>query len=183
MSYQLYDINNNRISHRDLQDKSAWCKTGESIEESFVRGFGDKLKVSINPEKTANKYAPDLIIKNKYIADLKTQNTPFFMAKEKFNLDPAYTVVFNQKDRERYAEMYPEIYILFWVDWKAVKMVKGNSQYTCNPLKGVWATTFQRLDKICKASSLHQYTQRRNDTIGNARSSYVIDLNLLKRIV
>lgn len=41
---------------------------------------------------------------------------------------------------------------------------------------GVWKVSFKDLDEILKTSPLHAYQQRVNDTQGNARESYLIDL-------
>ena len=95
---KLYDKNNNIITYHDLQDKGAWCQHGCTKEESFVNKFGVNFGVLINPEKENNKYAPDLFDWRDYkLADLKTQNTPFFTA-SRYGLDPQHTVTFNVKD-------------------------------------------------------------------------------------
>lgn len=96
MSYKLFDIDNKELQYHDLQDKSRWCKDGEKIEEAFVRQFGEKLGLIINPEKNLNPYAPDLLnVTNGKLGDLKLQSTPFFKAKSLYQIDPTYAVVFN----------------------------------------------------------------------------------------
>lgn len=184
MSYELFDKDNKVITHGDLQEKVRWCGIGETIEEAFARKYKDLLNVKINPVKETNPYAPDLLIKDKHIGDLKTQNTPFFMAKEKFSMDPTTTVVFNLKDRVRYAEKYPDVTIIFWVDWMALKMIHKTSgkNYECQELHGVWAASFNRLCKIMDSSPIHHYSRRQNDLKGNAKASYVIDLKKLQKI-
>jgi hypothetical protein len=102
MAYQMFDINNKELLYHDLQDKSHWCRDGEQVEEAFVRQFGERLGLIINPEKRTNPYAPDLLnTKNNKIGDLKLQSTPFFKAKSLYNIDPTYAVVFNLKDKLR----------------------------------------------------------------------------------
>lgn len=176
MAYKLFDINNQEVTQRDLQNKGLWCKHGATKEEVFVDVYGKELDLIINPEKATNPYVPDLFnTKNNLLADLKTQNTPFFQAKSRFGYDPQYTVVFNSKDRLRYNKKYPEIEIYFGLDWQVVKF-EGNTTIKVNPLIGVWHITFKKLDKICETAPLHNYQQRIYDTKGNAKGSYVIDL-------
>src|SRR5690606_9924466 len=116
MNYTQHDKDGNPVKHKDLQEKSIWCKDGEKIEEAFVNKYGEKLNVTINPQKQTNPYAPDLLFDNKHFADLKTQNTPFFKAKKLYNIDSSYAIVFNRKDAERYYKDYPDIIIYFWVE-------------------------------------------------------------------
>ncbi|MEQ8473015.1 MAG: hypothetical protein RIC35_17605 [Marinoscillum sp.] len=181
-AYKLFN-SKEEIDHKDLQDKAFWCRHGSRIEESFVAEYGTKLGAEINPEKNSNPYVPDLLIKEQYLADLKTQNTPFFSASERYGYDPTYTVVFNEKDRRRYSEKYPDIYILFWVDWMATRMeFPSGKSYRCEYLCGVWAVSFERLNTLCNTAPLHDYQQRKKDELGNAKASYLIDLRNLKKI-
>lgn len=181
--YKLFNARAEEIDHNDLQDKAFWCKHGVRIEESFVAEYGANLGVEINPEKDGNPYAPDLLIKGQYLADLKTQNTPFFSAAERYGYDPTFTVVFNEKDRKRYFREYPNIYILFWVDWMATRMeFPSGKSYRCEYLRGVWAVSFDRLNALCSGAPLHDYQQRKDDDLGNAKASYLIDLRKLKKI-
>jgi len=178
MAYKLFDKAGNRINFHDLQDKGPWCKHGASKEEVFVDKYGEKLNIIVNPEKVTNPYAPDLSYSSpSKLADLKTQNTPFFQAKSRFGLDPQYAVVFNHKDRIRYQKNHPDIDIYFWVEWLALKFEHLNGNVEVTPMEGVWKISFGELDKVLKNAPLHYYGQRRNDTKGNAKASYVIDLN------
>lgn len=176
MSYKLFDKDGQEVSQHDLQDKGAWCKTGLSQEEAFVELFGRKLGLIMNPEKKTNPFAPDLFnTKSNQLADLKTQNTPFFQAKSRFNLDPQYTVVFNKKDRDRYQEMYPNIEIYFAVDWLVTKFA-GYSTIEVQPMFGIWYIPFTSLDALLEKAPLHPYLQRTNDNKGNAKESYILNL-------
>lgn len=181
VTYALYDSIGHRLSYHDLQDKGQWCVNGASQEETFVSSFGKQLGVRINPEKRVNKYAVDLIDNNGTLADLKVQNTPFFKAKSLFGKDPQFCVVFNKKDKERYERYYPNCNIYFWVDWIATfydsDTEHPNSQkINVKPMKGVWQIEFQDLLKIINKSPLHEYLQRRCDNNGNAKSSYILNL-------
>lgn len=182
MAYQLFDREGNRVSNKDLQNKARWCEHGASLEETFVSMFGKTYGISIHPDKSTNKYAPDLLIKEKFIADLKTQNTPFFKARELFGFDPNYVVVFNKKDLVRYTKLYPDIYILFWVRWEALQMQMGEKTYHVNPMSGLWWSPLHELKVLCKKAPLHSYTQRKNDQKGNAKSSYILQLTDMKQL-
>jgi hypothetical protein len=176
MSYIQYDKEGNIVTHSDLQNKKVWCKDGEQIEEAFVSRYGSQLGLSINPEKSTNPYAPDLI-KNSKIADLKTQNTPFFKAGKLYNIDPSYAIVFNRKDAERYWKLYRDIIIYFWVEWHSVKFVMGNFTQEVEYINGVWSIKFIDLVELLKVSPEHFYQQRIADKKGNAKSSFVLNLN------
>lgn len=146
-------------SNLDLQNKSVWCSHGETIEHAFVKKHGRKLNVKINPEKESDKYALDLInTKHNLLADLKTQNTPFFRSKSLYDIDPQYAVTFNQKDALRYTEYLNnagEIFIYFWVDWLAVRWELGNQRIEVSPMCGVWGIRFSNLRTILDGQNPH----------------------------
>ncbi|WP_289659368.1 hypothetical protein [Flavobacterium panacagri] len=176
MSYQQYNKDGIEITPQDLQNKTLWCKDGERIEQAFVNKFGTELGLIINPEKTSNPYAPDLLKDNSLIADLKTQNTPFFKAEDLYKIDPTYAVVFNRKDAIRYWKHYKEIIIYFWIEWHSVKFVMGNTIKEVDFLDGVWSIKFIDLVELLKDAPKHSYQQRVDDTIGNAKDSFVLDI-------
>ncbi|UBD64419.1 hypothetical protein K6V25_16070 [Bacteroides salyersiae] len=175
--YKTYDINGNIVSNHDLQDKGFWCQTGISKEKIFINMFGEKLGLIINPEKATNKYAPDLFNTSKQLlADLKTQNTPFFLANKLFNYPPQHTVVFNVKDYIRYKKSYPNIEIYFAVDWQVIKYESKDTCIEVRPMVGVWKVDFPTLEEKLKNAPIHCYSQRKNDIKGNATQSYVLNL-------
>jgi len=175
MSYIQYDKDGTIITFSDLQNKKRWCKDGERIEEAFVSKYGKQLSLTINPEKSSNPYAPDLIYNTK-IADLKTQNTPFFKSKKLYDIDPSYAVVFNRKDAERYWKLYKDIIIYFWIEWHSVKFVMGSFEQDVKYINGVWSIKFIELVELIKNAPEHFYQQRVTDKIGNAKSSFVLDI-------
>ncbi|MCL2683007.1 MAG: hypothetical protein FWE63_05950 [Bacteroidales bacterium] len=176
MAYKLFDKNGSDRTHHDLQDKGPWCSHGVSKEETFVNRYGEQFSIAINPEKSTNIYAPDLLnTSNNIIGDLKTQNTPFFQAKGRYNINPQYAVTFNVKDYIRYSTSYPSIEMYFWVYWEIVKF-QGTNTIEVDPMEGIWFIPFQNLIEVIKTSPIHTYQQRMNDTKGNARDSYVLDL-------
>ncbi|MEW7289646.1 hypothetical protein [Aquimarina sp. 2304DJ70-9] len=176
MNYKQYDKDGNEINHQDLQAKKQWCKDGEAIEEVFVKKFGRQLSLKINPDKVSNPYAPDLILSGGGLADLKTQNTPFFKASTKYSIDSTFAVVFNRKDAIRYYRKYRDIVIYFWIEWHSIKFVMENYTKEVKYINGVWRIEFKNLIPLLKKAPLHEYIQRKNDTKGNAKSSFVLDI-------
>ncbi|WP_422083410.1 hypothetical protein [Ulvibacterium sp.] len=185
MSYKQYNKDGELVTHKDLQAKSTWCKDGESIEEAFVSRYGRALDLQMNPDKKTDPYAPDLLEKGEFLADLKTQNTPFFKARKLYGIEPSYAIVFNRKDARRYHKVYPDIIIYFWVEWHSVKFVMGNFQQTVGYINGVWRIPFKNLVELLKVAPEHSYQQRKNDNKGNAKSSFVLDIRnaLFERII
>lgn len=175
-AYKQYNKDGVEITPQDLQNKTLWCKDGEKIEEVFVSKYGQELDLIINPAKKVNPYAPDLLKSNEFIADLKTQNTPFFKANDLYGIDPTYAVVFNRKDAERYWKQYKEIIIYFWVEWHSVKFEMGRYSREVDFLNGVWSINFLELVNLLKLAPEHTYQQRVNDTKGNAKGSFVLDI-------
>jgi hypothetical protein len=176
MAYTQFDRFNKIVTPSDLQNKHLWCGKGERIEQAFVRNYGDQLDLHINPEKASNPYAPDLQKTNGNLADLKTQNTPFFKAGKLYGIDPSYAVVFNRKDYERYKKHYPLLEIYFWVEWHSVKFKMGSFVQTVEYINGVWSIPFTELVQVADRSPEHSYQQRVNDQLGNAKSSFVMDI-------
>ncbi|WP_300667078.1 hypothetical protein [Fluviicola sp.] len=177
MAITLFDVNNKIIEHHDLQDKLRWCVDGETKEQAFVRRYGLELGYQMNPTKVTDPYAPDLLFtKDNLLTDLKSQHTPFFKSQSLYGIEPTYAVVFNVKDKERYIEHYPNIDILYYIEWVALKADIYGKSFQVNPLVGVYRISFKNLLTILDDKKIHKYQQRVGDTKGNARDSYVIDI-------
>ena len=189
---KMYDILGNEVTNQDLQNKGTWCKHGVNKENTFINLHGHQLRLIINPEKSRDIYAPDLTdLTGQDLADLKTQNTPFFTA-IKYGYSPQTTVTFNKKDADRYRVKYPNIDIYFWVEWVAVKYFKNstNKYYPDTdiqvvPMYGIWKVSFKDLDAIINKAPTHSYSKRVNDNKGNAKESYLINLMhpKIKRVI
>ena len=168
----MSDNRNFDIEH-DTEDKSWWLQHGERLELDFVvksqKLLG--LDVSINPQKSVDRTAPDLMFEGR-LADLKTQNTPFFSS-SRYGIDPRYCVTFNRKDFERYATSYPEIVVFFWVDWKQLSY----REYSISHLAGVYKVEFTQLrEMVASGAPEHVYQRRIHDKAGNAKSSFLFDI-------
>ena len=184
--YRQFDFNGNEVFHHDLQDKSVWCKDGENIEEGFINKYGERLQLVLNPEKKSNRFAPDLFrTTDKRIADLKTQNTPFFKAGERYGIEPTYAVVFNIKDFVRYSDKYPDIIIYFWVNWMVERFVMNRKELSVKKISGVWMIEFKDIIQLSKNTPKHFYLQRKYDERGNAKGSYVFNIKdkVFKKVI
>ncbi|MDY7224513.1 cold shock domain-containing protein [Halalkalibacterium halodurans] len=174
-------IERNIVKHH-TEDKFAWCKEGERLEEAFVKNIVPKInrKLKIHPDKKNDPTTIDLYnIETKQKADLKTQNTPFFTS-SRYGYDPKYTVTFNRKDYERYKKLYPEVIIYWYVNWQQLiwKTIK------VTPLEGVWEIPFSIMARYIENNKvpLHTYLNRINDDI-NAKDSYLFDLRTFNRLM
>jgi hypothetical protein len=177
MRYKLFNAEGREIRNRDLQDKGKWCRKGEALEEAFLAEYGAKQKLRLNPKKSTDPTAIDFVFGKGMPADLKTQNTPFFKAEELYGISPQYAVTFNLKDAEYYWKKYRKVLLYFWVDWMATAIeFSGGRRIEVKPMSGVWGIRFMNLTELLGAKNLHTYAQRKGDKGGNARDSYVVDL-------
>ena len=156
------------------EDKLGCCREGEAFEHEFIAKYGERLGVSLNPEKLDNPYPPDLVDANG-LADLKTQTQPFYSAGKSYGIDPMYCVTFNRKDGVRYWNLYRDLTIYFWVRWA------GDTQYkvTVPKFEAVYMIPFPALALMLKDAPLHAYKKRIHDTV-NAKESYLLDTRSMK---
>lgn len=164
----------------NTEDRTKWYEWGEDEETDFVTHIVPQFgyDIQINPEKANCSWAIDLIdITHNRMADLKTQNTPFFtVSKYKYKgmtCDPAYSVTFNRKDYENYKNRYPNCDIYFWVHWKQL----AYRNITVPEIYGVWKGDFAKMAECIENNQapLHPYMHRVNDN-HNAKDSYVFNL-------
>jgi hypothetical protein len=150
----------------DNEDKLSWCALGEEQEIEFINTHTFKDTVlCINPEKDLDKYTFDMRINMP--CDLKSIRTPWIYAQEKFGIDPKHAVSINQKDLRRYSELYPNIVIVFDVHF---------AEY-----KAIHFATISHFKKLLKDGEMHkhEYQNRKDDTKGNAKVSYVFNITRL----
>jgi hypothetical protein len=169
--------NRNAVVPHDTEDKGWWLRHGEKLETRFVDLCREKLGLDarINPDKALDPTVPDLIVEG-LLADLKTQNTPFFTA-GRYGLDPRFAVTFNRKDYERYKKLYPEVIVYFWLDWTQTEWKDSHVDY----YGGFFRLPFSTLSQLIeKGAPEHQYIHRKGDRAGNAKSSFVLDVRLFE---
>lgn len=163
----------------DTEDRGWWYIHGERLEERFVSICRDRLKIDamINPEKARDRTVPDLVVEGE-LADLKTQNTPFFTA-GRYRMDPRFAITFNRKDYERYKTLYPGIAIYFWLDWTQTSWRDSRVQY----LGGVFRLPFSEVAKLIEAGAPeHAYIHRQSPGDRNAKSSFLLDIRRFEKL-
>ena len=165
----------------DTEDKIAWCNHGAVKEIDFAnsRLFDIGLAGHINLAKKNDPYTHDLFVQ--FPVDLKSVTTPLFKAQELYGLDPQYTVTFNHKDALRYKEKYPNILVLFDINWETLDKEIGNHVYHVGPMHITVAGFLSDISRAVKQSGMHkiEYKNRVDDTVGNAKISWVFDVRLL----
>lgn len=162
----------------DNQNKLAWCEYSATREVEFVERFGSALRLCLNPAKQLDeaegKYAPDLFnYQYQRPADLKAIDTPFYTASN-YGMNPQMTVTLNRKDVARYERLYPRILIYFWVNYERSEKFGQ----IVDELHGIWMASFEKVLRLSLAAPVHRY-QQRNGSDGNAKDSYLLDLQSL----
>lgn len=162
----------------DVNDKKSWIDYGDQCEFDFVKMMNKAGFVAeINPEKTMNVYAPDLIV-NGRVAELKTRRSPFFMSQKKYGIDPNYAVTINTRDVDRYASENPGMMIFFWTTYN--KETRYGVEIA--GIDGVWAIRMDKLYRLTRDAPVHKYVSR-DGSGGNKTESYVVDLNDMEQLV
>lgn len=165
----------------DTEDKQAWCRAGEELERQFVetRLPCFDLGGGINPAKDTDKYTHDLNLV--LPSDLKSVRTPLFKAQELYGIDPQFAVTFNVKDQKRYSSLYPNIVVVFDVNWQTTEMVFGTTTYKVEPMHRTWAGFLRDIANAIELSGWKkiQYSRRTDDSAGNAKESWVFDVRHL----
>lgn len=154
----------------DTEDRGWWYEKGEDLERAFVTlGKSLGLPVEINPSKVHDRTAPDILLRGE-VADLKTQNTPFFTA-ARYRMDPGRTVTFNRKDLERYLRLHPQMEIVFWIRWTQLRW----RDITVAPLHGIWTLDVQAIHaRVAGGAPEHAYVRRQREGDPNAKSSFLL---------
>ena len=170
----------------DTEDKLAWCeKFGTDTEFLFAVNQMHEagLPTYVNPAKKNEKYTHDLF--TIFPSDLKSVKTPLFKAQELFGIDPQYAVTFNVKDGTRYSKLYPNIVVIFDIQWKdQCSMVLSGTKYEVQPMHHIYAGFLQDIRSAIVKSGKKKiaYSRRVNDTSGNAKESFVFDVRDLQRL-
>ena len=172
----------------NTENRRQWYIHGEDLEGDFISECVPRINrdIRINPLKDTDPTVIDMLDytddPSGRPCDLKTQNTPFFLAGkydylkngQRVIYDPSYTVTFNRKDYERYKLLYPDCAIYFRVMWQQLT----GYGVSVTEVNGVWKAEFSEMcDRIeRKTVYLHSYQNRRTDD-HNAKDSYLFDLN------
>lgn len=151
----------------DNENKLAWCQAGLVAESAFLENQSVVgWQFSWNPEKDGNKYTHDFVASCP--VDLKTAGTQWRLSEEMFGIPADKAVSINAKDFRRYASLYPNIIIVVRVEW----------------LDKTFMLTIPRARKLVAEgrAKRHEYKNRKDDTAGNAKDSYIFNLDDLDEL-
>lgn len=144
--------------------KKEWCQYGLNKEHEFLKKYefllGDNglaLHITANADKATNKYAHDFVLNGIQPCDLKFQGTPF-RTSERYGIHPDYAITINAYDLERYTQLYPNIVVIFWINYWFEEIRYG---------------TLADIKALCTDRNLHTYA--RDIGHDNARESHVLD--------
>jgi len=174
----------------NTEDKESFTNFASKYQEpKFVEFINDlaylEFKVEINPKKTEDKYDHDLLI-NGYKGDLKTQHTPFYRAKDFYNLDPQWAITYNHKDYVRYKNNYTNKNLPFYIIFDVIRKNEFNQKYEIrtDAMRAIFMCDVRKLENLIETNQipLHSYVNRQDDNKGNAKSSYVFDVRHLRMI-
>jgi hypothetical protein len=175
------------LKNTNTEDKLAYCKKASDEQEpkfvEFMNGLNGLVKLKMNPDKEFDPYTHDLTVHGAP-GDLKTQDTPFFKAEVLYDIDPQWAITYNHKDYLRYKSKYTDkgsdIILFFDVTRK------NETKYDVKtfPMRAIFYTKASDVEKLIESSQvpLHEYINRKNDTSGNAKNSYVIDVRRFNMI-
>tara|TARA_R110001606_G_scaffold399032_2_gene580025 strand:+ start:417 stop:923 length:507 start_codon:yes stop_codon:yes gene_type:complete len=166
----------------DTEKREGWYKNADNWEIDFVKKYGNRFNVIINPSKNISKYAPDLfILKTSVSGDLKMLKEPFYKSQKIYGIPPKYCWTFNPSDLFEYTTKYSDIFGIFI--WKQFE--KSTKYDICiDKEESVYYVTLFDLKKIIiKSGKIHHYIRRMNDTNGNSYGSYGIDLRKLHKLI
>lgn len=166
----------------DTESRKEWYKNADDWEIEFVKKYGQKFGVIINPSKSISKYAPDLfILKTSISGDLKMLKQPFYKSNEKYNIPPQHCWTFNPSDFFEYTTKYSDNFAIFiWKQFEKTSMYDVDVESE----EAVYYVTMYNLKKIImKDGKIHHYIRRMNDTNGNSYGSYGIDLRKLHKLI
>lgn len=153
------------------EDRNPWYELGCGYEQQFCNSVAPRLGLTaeINPDKNKNPKLPDLLV-NGILSDLKVRTRPFFMAHEKFGIDPQYCIMFNRKDYEHYRRRYPDLLIYFWVWWEQTEMYLGGYTRRVRPMCGVWRASFSDISRFADRGIFGKFRW------GNGCDSFALNL-------
>jgi hypothetical protein len=168
----------------ETENKLDWCNGAEIQERMFAvsRLFDLSLTGYINPQKKTDKFTHDLFVN--FPVDLKSVQTPLFKAQDLYGIDPQYAITFNEKDFKRYKSLYPNIIVIFDINWIETEKRIGDVMYSVQPMHMTVAGFLADIKSAHIKSGCRtiEYQKRVNDTKGNAKTSYVLDARFLQKL-
>lgn len=156
----------------DVEDKNAWCKFGEKLEKDFLENVSKNYRINTarNKNKDNNPFTHD--IWTVVPSDLKSIRTPFYKAKDLYNIESKYAITMNDKDVMRYKD-YPLFLVVFdilydeWMEEREIRV----------------ATIHQILSLIEENKAKKHFLKNRiNDTKGNGKANWIFDYRWFSKI-
>lgn len=160
------------------QDKQAWIRRGVGRERLFLELRQKHPILQGIAPSGEDKYVPEFVYQGQYL-DLKSVYKPFYRAGQKYGVNPDFAVPLNVVDVRDCNEKYPGCQIVFWVRWDT----STDYEVTVNKQDGVWFLSHEKMNELASKAHVHTYQERTNDTEGNARDSYILDLRHMERLL
>lgn len=154
-------------------DKEHWVDNWAD-EMEFVLRYGKRLRLTMNPSKEEDRFAPDLFsIKLGCLADLKVQREPY-RTSERYGVPTERCVTLNVYDLTKYAVHYGGGFpIYFWLDHPDNPVSNGVYEATCREIMD--SITFKR-------RKVHGYMTRDGED-GNKTHSWVLDVIDFRKVL
>ena len=152
-----------------------YFKPGDTVLDPFS-GSGTTL-VQAN-ELGINSIGADISEFNILVSKVKTQK--YNIEKVKFELKDIINKtgqITGNSSNELKLFHDPNIDIYFWVDWQCIKFESGGKYIEVEPIADIYKISFSELNQLCEKAPIHYYAQRRNDIKGNAKGSFVLEVN------
>ena len=88
-------------------------------------------------------------------------------------------MTFDKNVLQRYQREYPDLDIYCWVNWKQAEWHELRVEH----VQGVWRTLDPQISSWIETGGApqHEYKFRKNDTPGNAKDSYELDLYRMEK--
>ena len=155
----------------DTEDKTWWIGWGKQKEQEFLKlcereGILPGIAASYGPD-----HYPEYTYQGRYL-DLKTVETPFFMARKHYGLDSNFAVSLNKQDVFDCTYKYPKCQLVFWIQW-ASEIKYGVAVETRHEIRFL---SYERMRELVSHAPVHIYQKRIDDNQGNAKDSYILDL-------
>lgn len=156
----------------DVEDKKSWCEYGEKLERDFLENVAKDYRINVrrNKNKDKDKFTHD--IWSIVPSDLKSVRTPFYKAKELYDIESRYAITMNDKDVVRY-KTYPLFLVVFdikydeWMEEREIRV----------------ATVHEILSLIDENKAKKHFLKNRiNDTKGNGKANWIFDYRWFSKI-
>ena len=155
----------------NTEDKKWWIEYGVKKEAEFLQWCEERNLYAGLQKSSAPVYYPEFTYQGRYL-DLKTVQTPFFMAGKKYGIDPNFAITLNTQDVLDCTHKYPKCQIIFDIDWESTTQFG----VSVKARKEIRFLSYEKMQELIKEAPIHQYHKRGDDLQGNAKGSYILDV-------